>query len=210
MADATASSQSPDRESPTQGRLPAWIWVLIAAGLLALLALVLLLMGRPPWCRCGYIKLWHGEVMSSENSQHIADWYTFSHIIHGFGLYGILWLIARRSSLELRFVLALLIEVAWETFENTDFVINRYREDTIARGYYGDSVINAEVDVLACVLGFVLAARLPVWASLALAVVIEGVLAYVIRDNLTLNIIMLVYPFEAIKEWQLGAFERGS
>jgi Protein of unknown function (DUF2585) len=204
MADATASSPSPHRESPTQGRLPAWTCVLIAAGLLALLALVLLLMGRPPWCKCGYIKLWHGEVMSSENSQHIADWYTFSHIIHGFGLYGILWLIGRRWALELRFVLALLIEVAWEIFENTDFVITRYREDTIARGYYGDSVINAEVDVLACVLGFVLAARLPVWATLALAVVIEGVLAYVIRDNLTLNIIMLIYPFEAIKEWQLG------
>jgi Protein of unknown function (DUF2585) len=204
MADATASSPSPDRESPTQGRLPAWTCVLIAAGLLLLLALALLLMGRPPWCKCGYIKLWHGDVMSSENSQHITDWYTFSHIIHGFGLYGILWLIGRRWSLELRFVLALLIEVAWEIFENTDFVITRYREDTIARGYYGDSVINAEVDVLACVLGFVLAARLPVWATLALAVVIEGVLAYVIRDNLTLNIIMLIYPFEPIKEWQLG------
>jgi Protein of unknown function (DUF2585) len=199
-----ASSPSPDRESPTRGRLPAWTCVLIAAGLFASLALVLLLMGRPPWCRCGYIKFWHGEVMSSENSQHIADWYAFSHIIHGFGLYGILWLIARRWSLELRFVLALLIEVAWEIFENTDFVITRYREDTIARGYYGDSVINAEVDVLACMLGFVLAARLPVWASLTLAVVIEGVLAYVIRDNLTLNLIMLIYPFEAIKEWQLG------
>jgi Protein of unknown function (DUF2585) len=205
MADAAGSYPDQDRESPTRGRIPAWTCVLIAAGLLLLLALVLLLMERPPWCKCGYIKLWHGDVMSSENSQHVADWYTFTHIIHGVGLYGILWLIARRWSLELRFLLALLIEVAWEIFENTDFVITRYREDTIARGYYGDSVINAEVDVLACVLGFVLAARLPVWGTLALAVVIEGVLAYVIRDNLTLNLIMLVYPAEAIKEWQLGA-----
>jgi hypothetical protein len=205
MADATGSHPGQDRAAPTQGRIPARACVLIGAGLLALLALALLLMGRPPWCKCGYIKLWHGDVMSSENSQHIADWYTFSHIVHGFGLYAILWLIGRRWSLELRFVLALLIEVAWEIFENTDFVITRYREDTIARGYYGDSVINSEVDVLACALGFGLAARLPVWATVALAVLIEAVTAYVIRDNLTLNIIMLIYPFEAIKEWQLGA-----
>ena len=161
-------------------------------------------MGRPPWCECGYIKIWHGDVMSSENSQHIADWYTFTHVIHGFGLYGILWLIGRRWSLELRFLLALLIEVAWEIFENTAFVIDRYREP-IARGYYGDSVINAEFDVLAFIVGFALAARLPVWATIALAVVIEAVLAYAIRDNFTLNIIMLIYPFEAIKQWQLGA-----
>ena len=187
------------------GRIPIWACVLIAAGLLALLAIALLLMGRPPWCECGYIKLWHGVVMSSENSQHITDWYTFSHIVHGFGLYGILWLIVPRWSLELRFVLALLIEVGWEIFENTDFVINRYREDTIALDYYGDSVINSAGDVLACALGLVLAARLPVWATFSLAVAIEGMLAYAIRDNLTLNIIMLTYPFEAIKQWQLGA-----
>jgi Protein of unknown function (DUF2585) len=205
MADATGSHAGQGRAAPTQRRIPAWACLLIGAALLVLLALVLLLMGRPPWCRCGYIKLWHGDVMSSENSQHIADWYTFSHIIHGFGLYGILWLLGRRWSLELRFLLALLIEVAWEIVENTDFVITRYREDTIARGYYGDSVINSEVDVFACVLGFLLAARLPVWATVALAVLIEGVTAYVIRDNLTLNIIMLIYPFESIKQWQLGA-----
>ena len=185
------------------GRIPIWACVLIAAGLLASLAVVLLLMGRPLWCECGYIKLWHGVVMSSENSQHITDWYTISHIIHGFGLYGVLWLVGPRS-LELRFVIALAAEVAWEIFENTDFVINRYRADTIALDYYGDSVINSMADVLACALGFVLASRLPVWMTLVVAVAIEGILAYVIRDNLTLNIIMLIYPFEAIKEWQLS------
>jgi hypothetical protein len=187
------------------GRIPIWACVLIAVGLLALLAIVLLLMGRPLWCECGYIKLWHGVVMSRENSQHITDWYTFSHISHGFGLYGVLWLIGPRWPLELRFVLALLIEVAWEILENTDFVIDRYRADTIALDYYGDSVINSVADVLACALGLVLAARLPVRATVILAVAIEGILAYVIRDNLTLNIIMLIYPFEAIKQWQLGA-----
>jgi hypothetical protein len=186
------------------GRVPVWACILIGAGLLAALAAALLLMGRPLWCECGYVKLWQGDVTSSENSQHIADWYTLTHVIHGFGLYGILWLVLRRWSLELRFLLALLIEVAWEIGENTDFVINRYREDTIARGYFGDSVINAQFDVLACLLGFALAARLPVWATVALAALIEGLLAYVIRDNLTLNIIMLIYPFEAIKAWQLG------
>jgi Protein of unknown function (DUF2585) len=187
------------------GRVPIWACVLIALGLLALLAIVLLLMGRPLWCECGYIKLWHGVMMSSESSQHITDWYTFSHISHGFGLYGILWLIGPRWPLQLRFVLALLIEVGWEILENTDFVIDRYREDTIALDYYGDSVVNSVADVLACALGLVLAARLPVRATVVLAVAIEGILAYVIRDNLTLNIIMLIYPFEAIKQWQLGA-----
>src|SRR5919106_2197663 len=117
MADATASSPSPDRASPTRGRIPAWTCVLIAAGLLLLLALVLLLMGRPPWCKCGYIKLWHGDVISSENSQHIADWYTFSHIVHGFGLYGILWLVGRTWPLGLRLTLATAVEVSWEIVE---------------------------------------------------------------------------------------------
>jgi hypothetical protein len=206
MDDPAFSRPGEDREFSRQrlGRIPIWACVLAAAGLLALLAIVLLLMGHPPWCKCGYIKIWHGDVMSSENSQHIADWYIFTHVIHGFGLYGILWLIGGRWSLEVRFLLMLVIEVGWEIFENTDFVIDRYR-DTMARGYYGDSVINAEFDVLACIVGFALAARLPVWATIALAVAIEAVLAYVIRDNFTLNIIMLIHPFEAIKQWQLGA-----
>jgi Protein of unknown function (DUF2585) len=207
MGDSAISHPDDDRERSQHrlGRIPIWACVLITAGLLALLAIMLLLMGRPPWCECGYIKLWHGVVMSAENSQHIADWYTSTHISHGFGLYAILWLIGRRWPVELRFVLALLIEVGWEIFENTDFVINRYRDGTVALGYYGDSVINSAADVLACALGLLLAARLPVWGTLLLAVAIEAILAYVIRDNLTLNIIMLIYPFEAIKQWQLGA-----
>jgi Protein of unknown function (DUF2585) len=190
------------RQAP--GRLPIWACVLITAALLALLVVVLLLMGRPLACECGYVRLWHGVVMSSENSQHITDWYTFSHIVHGFGLYGIFWLIVPRWSIELRFVLALVVEVAWEIVENTDFVIDRYRAATIALDYYGDSAINSAGDVLACAVGLLLAARLPVWGTLMLAVAIEAILAYAIRDNLTLNIIMLVYPFEWIRQWQLG------
>jgi hypothetical protein len=207
QADSTRSrsEELPDLP-PRQGDgIPVWAYVLAVAGLLALLAVVLLAMGRVPWCKCGYVKLWHGVVMSSENSQHLTDWYTPSHIVHGFGLYGILWLIGRGWPLGLRLTLATAIEVFWEIIENTDFVINRYREATIALDYYGDSVINSVGDVLACVAGFLLAARLPVWATVALAVAIEVVVAYVIRDNLILNIIMLIYPIEAIKAWQLGA-----
>jgi Protein of unknown function (DUF2585) len=196
--------------SPTLSRskgapIPTWALVLAGAGLLGVLVVSLLLLGRVPWCTCGYVKLWHGEVMSSENSQHLIDWYAFTHIIHGFGLYGILCLVGRSWPIGLRLLLAMAVEVAWEIIENTDFVIERYRETTIALDYYGDSVINSLGDVLFCVLGLLLAARLPVRATVALAIAIEAVLAYVIRDNLTLNIIMLIHPFETIRAWQLGA-----
>jgi hypothetical protein len=201
---AGRSDEHPERPPREGDAIPAWAYVLAVAGLLALLAVVLLAMGRVPWCECGYVKLWHGIVKSAENSQHLTDWYTPSHVVHGFGLYGLLWLVGRSWPLGLRLTLATAVEVFWEIIENTDFVINRYREATIALDYYGDSVINSAADVLACILGLLLAARLPVWATLALAVGLEVGVGYVIRDNLTLNIIMLIYPLEAIKEWQLG------
>jgi Protein of unknown function (DUF2585) len=205
MTDTARSrpKEFPDLPAPRDD-VPAWAYALAVAGLLVLLVVVLLAMGRVPWCTCGYVKLWHGVVMSAENSQHLTDWYTFSHIIHGFGLYGILWLVGRTWPLGLRLTLATAVEVSWEIFENTDFVINRYREATIALDYYGDSIINSGADVLAFVLGFMLAARLPVWATVALAVAMEVVVGYLIRDNLALNIIMLIYPLEAIRGWQLG------
>lgn len=177
----------------------------VAAGVIVATAITLLLMGQAPICTCGYVKVWQGIALSSENSQHLSDWYTFSHVIHGFAFYAIGWLAGRQWPLALRFVLALLVEGAWEAFENTDFVINRYREATISLDYYGDSVINSVADIFAMITGFMTASRFPVWMVVSLTIGLEGFVAYFIRDNLALNIIMLIYPLDAIRQWQLGA-----
>jgi hypothetical protein len=177
---------------------------LVVAGILVVAALVLLLMGRVPICKCGYVKLWHGVVFSAENSQHISDWYTFSHVLHGFGFYALLWLVARRLPLGVRLALAVGLESAWEVFENTDFVINRYRAVTISLDYYGDSVLNSVSDIVAMIVGFLLAARLPVRITVLLTIALELFVLYYVRDNLTLNIIMLLYPLDAIRQWQAG------
>jgi hypothetical protein len=183
--------------------LTARQWVFISLAAIAISGAVLYFMGQVPICKCGYVKLWHGVVFSSENSQHLTDWYTFSHIIHGFAFYFIAWLLFRkRLNLGQMLFLAVVVEAAWEIFENTDMVINRYREVTISLDYYGDSVINSVFDQLAMVLGFFLAFRLPVWATITLTLAMELFVGYFIRDNLTLNVIMLLYPSPGILEWQ--------
>jgi hypothetical protein len=184
---------------------PARTTLIVAASVVAA-GLAIYLMGHPLICKCGYVKLWHFDVMSAENSQHLIDWYTPSHLIHGFLFYWALWLVSRvvPLSFAMRLILAVAIEATWEVVENTDFVINHYREMTISLDYYGDSVINSVSDILVMVLGFFLAARFPVWLTVVVAVGLEIFVGAMIRDNLTLNVLMFVWPLDAVLSWQQG------
>jgi Protein of unknown function (DUF2585) len=195
----------------------AWGWsagrlALAAALVIAATAAVLYAMGRTPICACGTVKLWHGTVNSAENSQHFFDWYTPSHVIHGFLFYALFWLIGRLRGRAFPFGAALLgalvIEGLWEIAENTPMMIERYRTATIALGYNGDSIVNSVADMLAMTAGFLAASRLPVALSVALVVAAEVAVAFVIRDNLILNIIMLVWPEDGIRNW-IKAWQAG-
>jgi hypothetical protein len=175
-----------------------WLAVL---GILALTAAVELALGRNPICTCGYVDLWH-PYLDAGNSQHIADWYTLSHIIHGFLFYLLGWLVLRARPPGERLILAVAIEAAWEMLENSPIIIGRYRQATMALGYSGDSVINSVSDVAFMALGFAFARRAPGWLTIAVAIAFELIALWAIRDNLTLNVVMLVWPLDAIKTWQ--------
>ena len=177
-------------------------WSLLAVLIFAAAAAILLAMGRNPICTCGEIALWGPA--GPKQSQMLADWYSLSHIVHGLLFYAGLWLVARRWPVERRFLIALLIEASWEVIENTPWVIDRYRTATAALGYTGDSVINSLTDIAMMALGFLAARKMPVWASIVLLLVLELVPLFVIRDNLVLNVWMLLWPTEWLRLWQAG------
>ena len=158
--------------------------------------------GRLWYCSCGYVLPWTGEYWGSNTSQHLLDPASFTHLLHGFVLCGLAALLAPRASVAWRLWMAVTIEVGWEVLENSEFVIRRYREGTAAFGYHGDTVVNSAGDVLSCALGFLLARRLGFWWALAVFLVVEGMLAVWIRDGLLLNVLMLIYPLDAIEAWQ--------
>jgi hypothetical protein len=177
---------------------------LFALLIFALAAAALLAMGRNPICTCGAVDLWVGARDSPKTSQMLADWYSLSHVVHGLLFYAALWLVARRWPVKWRFLAALLVESSWEVIENTPFVIDRYRATTAALGYSGDSVINSLSDILMMVVGFFVARKLPVWASVGLLMALELMPLFVIRDNLALNVWQLLAPNPAIQAWQSG------
>ena len=176
-----------------------------AACVVAFVATIEFIQGRLVICKCGYVKLWEGVVNGADNSQHIADWYSLSHIIHGFIFFGITWLLVRNWSLANRLVACTIGEGGWELLENSTFIINRYREGTISLDYFGDSIVNSTSDIGFMIVGFFIASKLPWKITLAAAIAMELLALYVIRDNLLLNVIMLLYPLETIKNWQAGA-----
>lgn len=164
---------------------------------------ILRAMGRVWYCSCGYIKLWEGNTWSADNSQHISDWYTFSHLIHGFIFYFLLQKFFPKWSVGSKLVAAIFVETVWEVLENSPVIINRYRATTISLEYFGDSILNSSFDIIASIVGFFLARKLPVWVSIVLILVMELGVGYMIKDNLFLNVVMLIYPFSTIKAWQM-------
>ena len=193
-------------EEPREPR-PLWHYVLAAAAIALLAGGVELAMGRVPISRSGRVTLWGGGVNSPENSQQVLDWYSPSHVIHGIAFYALARLLTRRWgwSIGACLVLVVGVEAAWEVFENTPFTIERYRKATVALNYYGDTVLNSMCDISCCVGGFFAAAYLRAWASVALVFAMEAFVGWMIRDNLTLNIVMFIHPFEFIRRWQDGA-----
>jgi hypothetical protein len=172
--------------------------------IIVLSGLILRSQGRLWTCACGEIYLWAGDVWTAHNSQHLFDPYVFTHALHGFLFFWGLSLVAARLWPVWQLGLAIFLEAIWEVIENAEFIIDRYRTATISVGYSGDTVLNSTGDIIACGLGFWLARYLGFRLSIVVFFVTELVLLMWIRDSLLLNVIMLLYPVEAIKIWQLG------
>ena len=179
-------------------------WIFAIAMVIGVQALVLYLYGQPLICTCGYVKLWEGAVLSSGNSQHLTDWYTFSHIIHGFIFYAMIWYFLPKTPVWQRLFYAVAIEAAWELIENTPAVIEHYRRQALAQGYTGDSIINSVSDTCTMILGFLFASRMRASITIGVALALELFTGYMIRDNFTLNIINMIHVFPWIAGWQAG------
>ena len=175
------------------------IWV---AAMLLVAVIYLRWQGRIWWCACGRPTPVSIKVNSQHNSQHLLDPYSLSHVLHGVLFFGVLWLLRRRLSLDVRAIIAAGIEIGWEMLENSPVIINRYRSATISLGYTGDSIVNSLGDVASFVLGFYLARKLGLWRSVALFVAVELLMLWLMRDNLTLNVLMLLWPIDAVRKWQ--------
>jgi len=197
-----AAAQSEADRPSVWGIAPTHLLIVVA--LIAVQAAGLYAMDKPWICKCGHVAAWYANPSGPETSQHLTDWYTYSHVLHGLGFYLLIWLVAPKAPIGLKLAAAVGLEVAWELFENTPMIIERYRQGGLAQGYVGDSIINSLADTAAAILGFFLAATLPVWLSIALVIAAEVFLAVTIRDNLLLNIIQLIYPNEALTRWQSG------
>jgi hypothetical protein len=184
-----------------------WLWretIIASLAIVGVTVLLLRIMGRRWWCECGTPHLFVNVDLSTHNSQHLLDPYTFSHVQHGLLLYALLFIIARRLSPAFRALVAIAVECVWEVLENTSWIIDRYRDSTAALDYYGDSIVNSVADIGACALGYGIAASLPVFGSVLGFVAIEVAMIFWIRDSLLLNVLMLCCPIEAIRRWQIG------
>lgn len=180
-----------------------WPWLAIIA-VLALALLQLRNQGRSWWCSCHQLFLWAGDIWTSHNSQHLLDPYAFTHVLHGFAFCWVLSLCVPRWPPTWRLCVTVGLEALWEVFENTEFVIQRYRETTAALGYNGDSIFNSLGDIVTCAVGFLIAQRLGFKRSALIFVATELVLLFWIRDSLLLEILMLIYPIDSLKAWQMG------
>ncbi len=205
-----AAARAPDNPLHSQLKVSrfslgsSYIYILAVIAILAFTALVELRMGRPPFCKCGIIRPWSGEIWSNQNSQQFADPYTFTHILHGVLIYALVWLVGRkRLPAGARFVAAVVLECGWELFENTDFIIRRYRDLTISLDYFGDSVFNSIGDICAMMTGYFVASNVPVRITIAGGLLLDLFLLFWFRDSLAINILMLIYPMEGIKNWQM-------